>query len=160
MKTNKSEQKSILVRDQTKKVYFLNKEYNGQKVDLIITLRYDDECGNGLNSFSITGELYKASRRNDSALISCGCLHDEIKVIAPEYSKFIKWHLMSSKEPLYYFENTLYWANNNNLTYARHSAIWEDATLEELRNKDLLKKRLPKLLNDFIHAMEELGFKY
>ena len=46
------------------------------------------------------------------------------------------------------------------LEAARESAIWEDATLEELSSKEKLIKRLPALMEEFKEAMEELGFVY
>lgn len=168
MKTNKQKQtkKSILVEDQKKEIEILNHTYGGQKVDLIIHLRYDDECGNGHNSFSITGDLYETGKRSERALISCGCTHDEIRAIAPEYTKYIKWHLMSSDEPLHYIANTIFWATTNeynkkpNLKNARISAIAPKATLKQLQNKKWLNKRLPQLRKEFIKAMESLGFTY
>lgn len=102
--------KSILIKTQKKKIVFLNKYYDKMRVDLIITLRYDDECNNGHNSFSITGDLYKAGKRGDNDLITCGCIHDIIIKLAPQYKKYIKYHLMSSDEPMHYVENTIYWA--------------------------------------------------
>ena len=47
-----------------------------------------------------------------------------------------------------------------NLENARSCAMSEDATLQQLQNKDWLLARLPKLRQDFKKAMEELGFTY
>ena len=41
---------------------------------------------------------------------SGGCLHDEIIKTFPEYAKYIKWHLVSLDSPMYYIENSMYWA--------------------------------------------------
>lgn len=204
--------KSMLTKNQKKEISVLNAKYKGQKVDLIIELKYDDDCGNGHNTFSITGTLYKAGKRRDSAIIICGCIHEVISELAPAFKKYIKWHLMSSDEPLHYIENTIYHASKiekynyyvylkdeeeeidkllcmtderharnirmkygQNITIkkkpelsnkepdlekARASAIAPDATLEQLQDKEWLKERLPKLLEEFKAAMEELGFKY
>ena len=104
--------KSTLVKNQVKEIKFLNKDLDGHKVDMITKLRYDDNCNNGHNSFSITAAIYKAGCRNDYNMIMCGCCHDEIKKIAPELNKYIKYHLMNSDSPMYYIDNTIYHASN------------------------------------------------
>lgn len=83
-----------------------------------LTIRYDDQCGNGHNNFSMTADIAKNMSFSDRSIISCGCLHDDIKKHFPEFKHLIKWHLTSSEMPMYYFENTLYHASNrdyNNL---------------------------------------------
>lgn len=47
-----------------------------------------------------------------------------------------------------------------NLKAARNSAIWEDATLEQLQDEEQLIARLPALMEEFKKAMENLGFIY
>jgi len=47
-----------------------------------------------------------------------------------------------------------------NLEAARNCALWEDATLEQLNNKELLEERLPGLMKEFKSDMEELWFTY
>jgi hypothetical protein len=65
-----------------------------------VTLRYDDQCGNGHNTFSMT-----ASGRDMG-----GCCHDAIVQAFPYLEPFIKWHLCSNDGPLHYMENTMYHA--------------------------------------------------
>ena len=102
---------SELVKSQSKTVSITNLEHPDYGlVDLIINIRHDDNCGNGHNSFSITGDLYKAGKRGDRNLIMCGCIHDDIALLAPEYIPLIKWHLCSTDEPMHYVANTLYHA--------------------------------------------------
>jgi len=72
---------------------------------IIVKAKFDDECKNGHNTFSLTADIYK-----NEMLDSCGCLHDEIEKHFPELKKYIKWHLVSSEGPLYYIENTMYYA--------------------------------------------------
>lgn len=72
-------------------------------------VRYDDECGNGHNSFAITGEIYIPGRRDIEA---GGCLHEEIAKKFPELAKYIKWHLCSSDGPMHYVANTVYHASD------------------------------------------------
>ncbi len=87
-----------------------NFEENGIVYNLTVKLRYDDECGNGHNTFAITGEVREVGKRR---LESCGCIHDTIKKVFPEFEHLIKWHLCSSDGPMYYIENTLYHAESH-----------------------------------------------
>lgn len=98
--------KSKLTKRQTKTI---TKNYteNGVTCQLAIKTRYDDECGNGHNSFAITADLYENKKE-----IAGGCLHDEIKKHAPELAHLIKWHLCSSDGPIHYIANALYYAND------------------------------------------------
>lgn len=51
-------------------------------------------------------------------------------------------------------------AEESNLENARKTALWEDATLEQLRNKELLVARIPELREKFIADIEEFGFEF
>lgn len=184
--------------------------YAGQDCRMVVSIRYDDSCGNGHNTFSITGQI---NSMKGIDLIG-GCLHKEIEKYFPELKHLIKWHLCSSDGPVHYIANTLYFSNGrkeefNNFVYlkdnalgidellgifddekidiikfkygtenifvktkskgyyqapniesARNSAIWEDATLEQLRNEKALMDRLPSLLAEFKKDIESLGFIY
>ena len=128
-----------------------------------IQIRYDDKCGNGHNTFAITGTLHEKLPRRDKNLIVCGCVHDEIIKHAPEYAHLIKWHHMSSDEPMFYLANTLYHVENREFDKARRCAIWPEATDEELTSdnlKELLVARLPNLIEEFKRVVESLGFVY
>ena len=177
-------------------------------------VRYDDQCGNGHNTFSITGEAYENQQeisKNDPS--TCGCMHEIIEKAFPQLAPFIKWHLVSSKEPMHYIANTIYHAEENqankawfylvdkenninkcvvytginspeaqklqetygdkivvkvdektvkqaNLQAARSCAVWPDATIEQLRDKDILLARLPDLMLEFKSDVESLGFTF
>jgi len=82
------------------------------KRKITVTLRYDDDCGNGHNSFSVTGSITNSSIRGDDKTESCGCIHEEIVKYFPEFSHLIKWHLMDSRAPMHYVANSLYFASN------------------------------------------------
>jgi hypothetical protein len=142
---------SILTKNQ-KRVF-------GPRVDtesgdlFTVCVRYDDECNNGRNTFSIT-----ANSRDWG-----GCCHDQIAEAYPELAYFIKWHLVSSDGPLHYVANTLYHVKTGKLDYARSTAVWPEATDEDLLApglKERLLARLPKLLEEFKTAVESLGFTY
>jgi hypothetical protein len=70
-------------------------------------IRYDDECGNGHNSFAITGTVRVPRHREP---VAGGCLHDEIAEAFPELAPLIKWHLCASDGPMYYISNTVFLA--------------------------------------------------
>ena len=203
---------------------------NGNTYRITATVRYDDECGNGRNTFSITGTIDRKERgiwKDDAG----GCIHDQIAQHFPELAPFFKWHLCSSEGPMSYVGNTLWHANNKDchglrkgevrqiqngrtglpvwraVTYdangtphelpsykfpwidsrerpadnghiaylpvtrkgegkaidleaARSCAIWSDATLDELQDREKLEARLPALLAEFRQAIESLGFTY
>lgn len=93
---------SVLVKKQVK-VFGPVVIGNGSKEQITATVRYDDQCGNGHNTFSITGETTDGSG---------GCIHDEIARCFPELAPYIKWHLCSSDGPMHYIANTVYHAGD------------------------------------------------
>lgn len=116
---------------------------------LAVKLRYDDDCKNGHNSFSITGDLwssrrgYEANQRdknNELAFERGGCIHDEImQYRGKQYGHLIRWHLVRDDGLMHYVENTLYHLGYKtgpdswyavdhvpNIDYARSSACWPD----------------------------------
>lgn len=121
---------TTLTRDQKKHFRADYTEVDGTPAVLIAKVRYDDECGNGHNTFSITGELYDrpSYMRGEPAvdhesgkrlwLGACGCLHDEIAKRFPELAPLIKWHLTSSDGPMHYIANTVYHADEHGPTHA------------------------------------------
>lgn len=140
--------KSVLTKRQVKKEEFKGLMYQGEKVNLTVNLRYDDSCKNGHNTFSITGDLYKFGRaKTDGNMISCGCIHDIIIELAPQYEHLIKWHLMSSDEPMHYIANTIYHAskiekynhfvylNDDEFKFKELLGIYKLEEIEGLKNK-------------------------
>lgn len=117
---------SVLTKSQ-KKVYgpkFFTED--DRRYEIIATVRYDDECGNGHNSFSITGEIWRVPRRQDCE--STGCIHEKIAEHFPELAPFIKWHLVGSDGPMYYLSNTIYHASNRD-----HRGL-QKGEMRQLRN--------------------------
>lgn len=206
---------SILVKRQIRTYGPVPISGYGKGAKITAKVRYDDECGNGHNTFAITGEVRVPGERDIAA---GGCLHTEIAKAFPELAPVIKWHLVSSDGPMHYIPNTVYHADSHGpthahvyysgpsnplglgdgreallgylkadaaraaegqdgyrvawdertakvarLDYARSSAVWPDATDEELTAPDLedrLAARLPALLAEFRAAIESLGFTY
>lgn len=142
---------STLTNHQTRKfqkrIHFYDKY-----VIFIVTVRYDDRCNKGHNTFSITGEIGQDM---------FGCIHDKVVEHFPELAHLIKWHLCGADKPLFYIENTCYFVNQGALSLARKSAIWLDATDEELTAPNLnerLNDRLADLMKEFRKDVESLGF--
>lgn len=82
-------------------------------------VRFDDECGNGRQSFSVTGDIFtKQYYRGEETVIfngrkywcqSVGCLHEEISRAFPELAPYIKWHMTFTDGPMHYIANGLFW---------------------------------------------------
>jgi hypothetical protein len=90
-------------------------DYFGTPATIVAEVRYDDDCGNGHNTFAITGVIRAVDRRinpRDGGELAGGCLHDEIARSFPELAPLIKWHLCSSDGPMHYIPNTLYSASD------------------------------------------------
>jgi len=79
---------------------------------LTVTIRHDDECGNGRNSFSITATLEEARPRCPWRETSGGMLHDEVARFFPDLAPFLKWHLCSTDGPMHYVANSIYHASD------------------------------------------------
>lgn len=209
---------------------------------LVVIVRWDDECGNGRNIFSVTANLYDRDRfiageecvvnaRGEKRWLgSCGCLHEEVAKHFPGLAPVLKWHLVGSDGPIHYIANAMHHASDKDcwglregekrqivngrtglavwhlvaidangeevmlhdldkyidaveapdcpyrleyrpcclvgegkpvdLDAARSCAVWPDATLEQLQDKDALEARLPALMEEFKRDVENLGFVY
>ncbi len=108
---------SVLTKSQTKvygpKVY----QEGGHQYRITATVRYDDQCGNGHNSFAITTAIYR-SIHGQWMEDSFGCCHEAIAKRFPELAPFIKWHGMTSEGPTHYVANTVYHASQHGATHA------------------------------------------
>lgn len=158
--------KSVLTKNQ-KQTHVVK---NGNVVTFC-NIRFDDECGNGYNTFSITGEVYEKTRKRDLdkwdlrlidglwyEWVTGGCIHNIIARRFPQFKHLIKFHLCSTDSPLHYKANTLYWAKQSNIENARKTAVWEDATLHQLLSDIALDQHLVELQIEFKQAIEQYGF--
>jgi hypothetical protein len=98
---------SVISKKQVKsfRADYINEQ--GENETLIAHVRYDDQCGNGHNTFSITGDI-RVKNRWDRG----GCIHEDIAKRLPDLAKYIKWHLCNSDGPTGYIPNTIYLAGN------------------------------------------------
>lgn len=68
------------------------------KKTIYVKIRLNDECKNGHQDFSITGDIYEAGKpKTDRYFISGGCIHDDIAKHFPEFKQFIDLHLCDYK---------------------------------------------------------------
>jgi hypothetical protein len=74
---------------------------------LTINIRLNDECKNGHQDFSITGDIYeKGKPRTDKYYLMGGCIHEEILAVCPELKPFVDLHLSDADgAPMYALEN-------------------------------------------------------
>ena len=101
---------SVLVKKQFQTFEKIFKE-NNVKHRIVCTVRYDDECGNGHNSFSITATIYSDEYSSSNKyFITDKCIDEEIAKHFPELKHLIKWHLTSSDGPMHYVANATYHA--------------------------------------------------
>ena len=121
---------------------------------MLINIRWDDQRGNGQNRFTITCDIYK-NKRN----IGGGSDHALIVKHCPELENAVRYHLVSADGPMHYIANTMYWAKEGHLEYARSTAVWSDAELEDF-TEEALAARLPALMSGFKVVVESLGFIY
>ena len=106
---------STLAKRQRAKFGPKHLDYFGTPATITAEVRYDDDCGNGHNTFSVTGVIRATDRRinpRDNGELAGSCLHDEITRSFPELAPLIKWHLCSSDGPTHYVSNAVYLAGD------------------------------------------------
>lgn len=123
-------EESVLTKKQTKRYGPKAIDYHGTPAVIVAEVRFDDECGNGHNTFAITGDIRAVDRRvnrHGGGWLAGGCLHDEIREKFPELTPFIKWHLCSTDGPMHYLANTLFMAGDKDCWGKRKGDVtgWE-----------------------------------
>lgn len=83
----------------------------GRTYRITARVRFDDECGNGHNTFSITADIDE-KRGNQWCEYSGGCCHKEVAKHFPELAGLLKWHLCAWDGPMHYVANTVYHAGD------------------------------------------------
>lgn len=81
---------------------------------ITIKIRLNDECKNGHQDFSITGDIYeKGKPKTDRYFISGGCIHEEILKARPDLKMFVDLHLCDYKGiPMHPTANGFYFLRN------------------------------------------------
>lgn len=134
----------------------------GEPCTLQVKVRYDDQCRNDYNSFSVTCEGKEIKRRVEFG----GTNHELIAKVFPELKTLLKWNGCTSEGPVYYVGNTLYHAgdqDHNGLREGEKRQIingrtgkpsWELVTedgqrprsVEDTANADECPTEVPKLV--------------
>jgi hypothetical protein len=91
--------------------------------EMHVEIRFDDQCQNGHQSFSITATVYTAESRRRRDCAACGCMDDEVAKHFPELAPIIKWHLMSTDGPMHYLANTVYHAGDRDCNGLRNGEV-------------------------------------
>jgi len=110
--------KSITVKKQdgtmTRQIIIKGKEHTIQA-----KIRWDDNCGNGHNTFAITGTIWKGGKHLERNEVAWGSIHDDIAKWFPELRKYLKWHGCTSEGPLHYIGNTTFAAGDEDFNGER-----------------------------------------
>lgn len=99
---------SVLTKSQTKVFGPRPCSSWGEGCMIRAKVRFDDQCGNGHNTFSITADISSPKWRDEGG----GCCHEEIAEAFPELAPFVKWHLVSTDGPMHYLANTIFLAGD------------------------------------------------
>lgn len=106
-------------------------------------VRLDDECKNGHEDFSVTGDIYKVHANGRETWQSGCCIHEEISKHFPQLREFVRLHLCDYRGvPSYPVENGFYHIQNGNrkavekLLYCCTSETVDEAMT--LKDKDKL----------------------
>ena len=106
-----------------KKQFKKETKINGELALVVLKMRHDDNCGNGHNTFTMTVDVYEKHRQPGETMVKlsdgkfawlscCGCKHDMVAEVFPEFAHMIKWHLVSTDGPMHYLANSLYFASD------------------------------------------------
>lgn len=99
---------SVLVKSQKKEFPARIITHKGRRIVVRCRVRWDDQCGNGHNSFAITGDYKDPGQSWEQG--GGGCIHEEIAAAFPELAHLIRWHLFNPSGPMHYVANTVYLA--------------------------------------------------
>lgn len=97
----------------TSQTWGATREYRdgAARLRMLVKIRFDDECRNGHNTFSITCDIDEA-RGGKWCEYGGGAAHEEIAKVFPELAPLIKWHLTSTDGPMHYAANAVYFAGD------------------------------------------------
>jgi hypothetical protein len=115
---------------------------------LKVRIRLNDPFNSGCEYFAITGEFYRQGR-----LEACGCLHDEIAEVFPEFKLFILLHLADQKGiPMYAVENGFYFLKEGNFKNLAKHLRASNSQMQEIRSSEIETEK------DFAALIKGMGF--
>ena len=137
---------TTIIKDQ--KQHFTKRvDIDGTPCEMTVRVRFDDECGNGHNTFAITADI--RGRHIDMG----GCLHDEIREHFPELAHLIRWHLVSTDGPMHYIANTTYLASDRD-----HWGL-KAGEVQKIKTRDGLYLWEPKVLDEQCNSHSIVGMR-
>jgi hypothetical protein len=129
-------------------------------VSITVTIRHDDSCGNGHNSFSVTATGYTAGKpKTDSNFLFGGCAHDEVVKYFPELAKYIKWHLCSTDGPMHYTANTLWLAGDRDCFGKKKGEPHQFETHLRFKGFPITFKKFDKKFLEFLKEAYLVAFR-
>jgi hypothetical protein len=151
---------SVLTKRQRRKLGPKVYTENGETYRIIANVRHDDECGNGHNTFSITGEIDEKNPGNGRwREYSGGCIHDKIAEHFPELAPFIKWHLMSADGPLHYVANTMYLAGDRDCYGKRKGEAMHHKTVISFGDNPITINNVPERFVEWLMNCKPYDFE-
>lgn len=94
--------------------------YNGEIYEATIEAVYSQYEGNSQPQFSITVENAWIQRQGYKQHYGCGCMHELVKALLPEWGELVKWHLVGPKGPMHYISNALWHASDKDCWGWKH----------------------------------------
>ena len=135
---------TTLTKDQ-KQHFTKHVDIDGKDCEMTVQVRFDDECGNGHNTFAITAAIPRLGMG--------GCLHDEIREHFPELAHLIRWHLVSTDGPTHYIANTTYLASDRD-----HWGL-KAGEVQNIKTRDGLYLWEPKVLDEQCNGHNIVGMR-
>lgn len=91
-----------------KNTFRTSKVFDDKKKRIDVTIRVDDQCGNGCCDFAITADIYELHGTRWVNTMG-GCCHDEILKVFPEFADFVSLHSSNVHgQPMYPEANGYY----------------------------------------------------
>jgi len=113
---------------EVKKTY--RKVIDGTDTKLIVTAKLADDCGNGHEDFSVTGDGYEKGARGSYREAFGGCCHDAIKKCTRLFDTLIDLHLCDfNGAPVYPHGNGYYYLCNLRKFGGPHDPHCDERTL-------------------------------
>lgn len=126
----------------------------GAGATITVRVEFDDEHGNGHNTFTIGGEVTTPASRRRGDIQAGGCIHDEIAKAFPELAHLIRWHLTSTDGPMHYASNTVYLAGDRDHYGKRAGEATASEVFIQFGGVPMLHK-VPKRLRAFLLDIAE-----
>lgn len=123
---------------------------------ITVTVRHDDRCGNGHNTFSITADIDERSECGRWVRELGVIMLDDVAKHFPKLKPLTKWHLMSTTGPMHYLANTMYQAGDRDHLGFRKGEVRRSTTHVTF---DLVpvKHKVGKKFGEFLKARESQG---